>query len=101
MQKISAGKFHLEPPSRFTSVDHLVGEREQLVGYFEAERLSGLEIDDELVLGRRLHRQVGWLLTLQNTIDVGGCAPERVDCIRSIGDQSAASGVIAYGVDRG
>src|SRR5262245_45687639 len=29
MQKISAGKFHLEPPSRFTSLDHLVGEREQ------------------------------------------------------------------------
>src|SRR5262245_1802563 len=29
MQKSSAGKFHLEPPSRFTSLDHLVGEREQ------------------------------------------------------------------------
>jgi hypothetical protein len=25
MQKISAGKFHFEPPSRFTSLDHLVG----------------------------------------------------------------------------
>jgi hypothetical protein len=25
MQKISAGKFHCEPPSRFTSLDHLVG----------------------------------------------------------------------------
>jgi hypothetical protein len=25
MQKISAGKFQLEPPSRFTSFDHLVG----------------------------------------------------------------------------
>src|SRR5262245_16726638 len=25
MEKISAGKFHFEPPSRFTSFDHLVG----------------------------------------------------------------------------
>src|SRR5262245_48858060 len=30
MQKMSTGKFHSEPPSRFTSLDHLVGEREQL-----------------------------------------------------------------------
>jgi hypothetical protein len=28
IQKISAGKFHFEPPSLFTSLDHLVGERE-------------------------------------------------------------------------
>ena len=26
-------------------LDHLVGKREQLVGDFEAERLSGLEVD--------------------------------------------------------
>jgi hypothetical protein len=25
MQKISAGKFHFEPPSRFTSFDHHAG----------------------------------------------------------------------------
>src|SRR5215467_12433809 len=32
MQKISAGKFHLEPPSRFTSFDHLVGAGAQCGG---------------------------------------------------------------------
>jgi hypothetical protein len=32
--------------------DHLVGEREHLVWNLEAERLRGLEIDDELELGR-------------------------------------------------
>jgi hypothetical protein len=37
----------------------------------EAERLGGLEVNDPLVLGRRLHRQVGWSLALEDAIDVG------------------------------
>jgi hypothetical protein len=40
MQKISAGKFHVEPPSRFTSLDHLVGAGEQRGRHSEAERLA-------------------------------------------------------------
>ena len=47
----------------------------------EAERLGGLEVDDQLVLGRRLHRQVGRLLALEDAIDVAGRAPEQVDQI--------------------
>ena len=34
----------------------------------EAERLGGLEVDDQLELGRLLHRQVGRLLALENAI---------------------------------
>jgi len=44
MQKLSAGKFQLEPP--FTSLDHLVGAREQAIRHGEAERLRGFEVDD-------------------------------------------------------
>jgi hypothetical protein len=41
-------------PSHFSEplLDHLVGEREQIVGDFDAECLRGLEVDHELELGR-------------------------------------------------
>ena len=41
-------------------------------GTVEAERLGGLEVDHQLVLGRRLHRQVGRLLALEDAVDVAG-----------------------------
>src|SRR5712671_556546 len=37
--------------------------------------------------GRRLHRQVGWLLALEDAVDVAGGAVELVDPIRPISDQ--------------
>jgi CO/xanthine dehydrogenase Mo-binding subunit len=50
VQKISAGKFHVKPPSHLISFDHLVGAGEQRWWHFEAERLRGLEVDRQLVL---------------------------------------------------
>jgi hypothetical protein len=40
-----------------------------------AERLGGLEVDNQFVLGRRLHRKVCGLLALEDAIDIAGRAP--------------------------
>jgi hypothetical protein len=53
----------------------------------KAERLGGLEIDHQFVLGRRLHRKVGRLLALEDAIDVFGRASVLVDEIRAVAYQ--------------
>ena len=45
-------------------LDHLVGKRKQPVRNFQAERLSGPEIDQELELCRQHNRQVTGLSPL-------------------------------------
>src|ERR1700756_4556273 len=48
------------------SLDHLVGPCHHRRREVEAWRLRGLEVDDQLVFGRSLHRQIGRLLALEN-----------------------------------
>src|SRR5512133_3267658 len=93
------------PPSsvmnarRFTRSPRRRGEDRS--GNFEAERFGSLKIDDELVLGRRLHGKIGGRLALENTVDVAGCAPELIGEIGPIGDQAAGDNEVACVVDRG
>src|SRR5689334_6346944 len=69
--------------------------------YGESERLGGLEVDRELVLGRRLHRQVRRLFAFEDAVNVAGSTPVLVDLTRAIGDQAAGGDEKAFEVDCG
>jgi hypothetical protein len=55
----------------------------------QAERLRGLEVDDDLIFRRRLHRKVRGLLALEDAIDISSGAPVWIDRIGSIRVQTS------------
>ena len=81
-------------------LDHPVGAGEHRCRHFEAERLGGLQIDYQLVFGRRLHWQIGRLLALEDAIDIAGRTAELIGEIRPIGDQPAGYNEVACVVNR-
>src|SRR5262245_3873894 len=68
------------------SFDHLVGARKHGGRHGEAERFGGLEVDDQFVLGRCLHRHVSRLLALEGAIDVAGRTAILINEISPIGN---------------
>src|SRR5215831_10309250 len=82
------------------SFDHLVGAGKQAIRHGEAERLGGLPIEYDLILGWRLHRQVGRLLAFEDAVDVAGCLAELIDEIGPIRHQTAGSDKEAVPIGR-
>jgi hypothetical protein len=82
------------------SLNYLVGTRTHRWRHGEAERLSGLQINRQLVLGWRLHRQIGGLRATEDAIDVVGCVSKLVSEIWPVRDQSAGGNIRATVVDR-
>src|SRR5262245_7426289 len=100
-RKFRRGSFMSNPPSRFTSLDHLVGQCQQLIGDFEAERLRGPEIDHEVKLRGLLYRQIGRLLAFENAAGIGTSQPVRIGYARSVTHQAAGRDELAQDIDRG
>ena len=61
----------LAPPHSITSS----ARASSVGGTSRPSALAVLRLIDQLVLGRRLHRQVGRLLALEDAVDVAGRAP--------------------------
>jgi len=68
-------------------LDDLVGESEQPIGNSQAERLGGLEIDDQLKLCWRLHGEIGRLLTPEDAVDIPCRQAKRFDAKFTIRDE--------------
>src|SRR5262245_7215474 len=64
-----------------------------------AECLRGVEVDHQYVLVRVLHRQIGWLLALEDAIDICRSAPVEIDRVGPIGQQAAVDGLATDRVD--
>ena len=63
--------------------------RRARVGKVGAGCFRCFQIDYQVVLSRRLYRQVGRFLAFEDTIYIARCAPIIGDLIRSVGDQTA------------
>jgi hypothetical protein len=85
---------------RAASLDHLVGEREQLVGHLQAQRLGYAEVDDQLELGWLHHREVGRLLALEDSTGVDAHLMIGVGQIRPVACQAPGDRVFALFINR-
>ena len=81
--------------------NNLISAGKERRRHCEAERLGRLEVDHQLEFGRALHRKIGGLLALKDTIDVASRAPVLVGIVDPLTNQTAPGDEDAFEVDRG
>ena len=84
-----------------TNRSNLAGAGEQRRGHIEAQRLRGLEIDDQLKLGRPQHRQVARFGAFEDLAGIDAGLARRIRNAGAIAHQTAGLGELAQLVYRG
>ena len=85
---------------RDASLDHLVRSHQDRLRHGEAERLGGLQVDNQLKFGWLLNRQVGRLCALEDFSSIDTELAIYIDEAGSKADQPAGRGKLAPRVDR-
>src|SRR6516225_1463199 len=67
--------------------------------HFKSERLRCLEADDEFILSRKLDRQIAGSCSLENAIDVIGCAAKLVGKIEGVAHEPTSMHELGVGID--
>ena len=80
--------------------DHLVCSSKERGWYREAERLGGLQINDQKVLHRQLHRKFRRLCAMENVINIVGTTVKYISELSSVGEQTTFSGDNRCLIDR-
>src|SRR5262245_46567231 len=100
-RKFRRGSFIFEPPSRFTSLDHLVGERDQRGRHVEAKRAGGDQVDNKVEFCRLRDGKVGRFLAFEYATRIDADELVLVVKVRPVTDQPADLGKFARKIDGG
>src|SRR5215472_5629758 len=80
------------PRAFMHSFDQRVGARDERRRNLEAERLRGLEVDDQFEPGRLQHRQIGGIRLLEHERRIRALLALQIGKMRSIAHQAACRG---------